>query len=162
VSSTTPDRERAPGTSPTRPRLVAYPVNRLFAVLDDAVRAEQAAAALLEAGFGVADVARLEGPAAAAQFDGTGAAHGRLSRLGRLVQFSLMDQLPDLAWYEAALREGRIVLSVRAPDRAIALRAVAALESAGGHFINRFGRFQTEEFVRWRGPEPEVSDLLRR
>jgi hypothetical protein len=34
-------------------------------------------------------------------------------------------------------------------------------EGAGGRVINRFGRFDTVEFARWRGPEPGVSDLMR-
>ena len=66
-----------------------------------------------------------------------------------------------MAWYEAALREGKVVLAVRTTNRPGTLRAVAVLKAAGGHFINRFGRFDTEEFARWRGPEPAVSDLMR-
>jgi hypothetical protein len=88
--------------------------------------------------------------------------HGFLARLRRAVQFSLMDQMPDLAWYQAAAREGRIVLSVPAPNPAAGARAAAILKAVGGHFINRYGRFQTEELARWRGPEPQVSDLLKR
>jgi hypothetical protein len=38
---------------------------------------------------------------------------------------------------------------------------VAALKAARGHFINRFGRLATEEFARWRGPEPAIPDLLK-
>ena len=136
--------------------------DRVFAVLDSAAAADAARRALVEAGFADANVERFEGPAAADAFDGTGRAHGLVGRLRRAIQFSLMDQLPDLAWYEAALREGRIVLGVRAPGRDRARRAVDAFESAGGHFINRFGWLQTEEFVRWQGPEPAVPALMRR
>ena len=72
-----------------------------------------------------------------------------------------MDQLPAMAWYEAALREGKVVVAVRTTTRTATLRAVEALKAAGGHFINRFGRFDTEEFARWRGPEPAVPDLMK-
>jgi hypothetical protein len=136
--------------------------DRVFAVLDSPAAADAARRALIEAGFADADIDRFEGPAAADAFDGTGRAHGVGGRVRRAVQFSLMDQLPDLAWYEAGLREGRIVLGVRARGRDRARRAVDAFVSAGGHFINRFGRLQTEEFVRWQGPEPAVHALLRR
>jgi hypothetical protein len=136
--------------------------DRVFAVLDSPAAADAARRALVEAGFADDDIERFEGSAAADAFDGTGRAHGLVGQLRRAVQFSLMDQLPDLAWYEAALRDGRIVLGVRAPGRDRARRAVAAFVSAGGHFINRFGRLQTEEFVRWQGPEPAVPALLRR
>jgi hypothetical protein len=101
------------------------------------------------------------GAADAELFDSTGAMHGLVARLRRVMQFSLMDQLPALAWYEAALREGRIVLAVRTADRATTLRIVEALKAAGGHFINRFGRLATEEFVRWSGPEPRVASLMK-
>jgi len=136
--------------------------DRVFAVLDSPAAAETARRALIEAGFADSDIERFEGSAAADAFDGTGRAHGLVGRLRRAIQFSLMDQLPDLAWYEAALRDGRIVLGVRAPGRDRARQAVAGLVSAGGYFINRFGWLQTEEFVRWRGPEPAVPALLRR
>jgi len=77
------------------------------------------------------------------------------------VQFSLMDQLPALAWYEAALREGKTVLAIRARSRPATLRVVEVLKGAGGHFINHFGRAATEEFARWRGPEPKVPSLMK-
>ena len=72
-----------------------------------------------------------------------------------------MDQLPAMAWYEAALRQGRTVLTVRTANRRETLRAVQALQAAGGHFINRFGRLATEEFVRWQGTEPPVPSLMK-
>jgi hypothetical protein len=120
--------------------------DRLFAVIDRPVAADAARRALI----------------AADAFDGTGRAHGLVGRLRRAIQFSLMDQMPDLAWYEAALREGRIVLGVRTWGRARTRRAVEALVSAHGHFINCFGWLQTEEFVPWQGSEPPVPALLRR
>jgi hypothetical protein len=144
------------------PRIIDYPSGRLLAVLDDVAAADAAIRALVAAGWREEQIERLAGENAAEALDGTGALHGRLARLRRAVQFSLMDQLPDLAWYEAAVREGRVVLSVAAPDADAGARAARVLMDAGGHFINRFGRFQTEEFARWRGPEPAVSNLLRR
>jgi hypothetical protein len=32
----------------------------------------------------------------------------------------------------------------------------------GGHFINYYGRFATEELEMWHGPEPDIADYLRR
>jgi hypothetical protein len=136
--------------------------DRLFAVLDDQAAAGKATRALEALGVPEADIDLLVGAGAADAFDGTGHVHGPLTRLRRAVQFSLEDQMPDLAWYEAALRDGRIVLGIRTRDRTTTERAVAALIAAGAHFINRFGRLQTEEYARWRGPEPDVHALLRR
>ena len=138
------------------------PQDRLFAVFDDRSAAETAAWALGALGIPAGDVEQHEGALAADAFDGTGRLHGPLARIRRAIQFSLADQMPDLAWYEAALRDGRIVLSTRTRDSATTQLVVAALVAAGGHFINRFGRLQTEEYARWRGPEPAVHSLLRR
>ena len=76
--------------------------------------------------------------------------------------FTIMDQLPDLAWYEAAVREGGAVLMVRVrgDDRKAAV--LRAAREAGGHFANYYGRFATEELLRWSGPEPAIGDHLKR
>ena len=73
-----------------------------------------------------------------------------------------MDQLPDLAWYEAAVRDGGAVLMVRVRGDDRKRAAIAIVRQHGGHFLNYYGRFATEEISRWTGPEPEISDLLKR
>jgi hypothetical protein len=144
-------------------RFIGYPNRQVLAVLDDAAAVTSARAALVAVGMGVPDAAieTFSGAADAARFDATGASHGLLARLRRVMQFSLMDQLPAMAWYEAALRENRHVIAVRTTNRRRTLEVVAALRSAGGHYINRFGRVDTEEFAPWRGPEPKVADLMK-
>ena len=132
---------------------------RVLAVFDDRAAADRGAVAARHAGARV--VERLEGEGAADAIDATGTRRGLLARLGRAVQFSVEDQMPALAWYEAALRGDRVVLAVPASGREQVLAIVAALGGAGGHFINRFGQLETEEFARWRGPEPDVSSLLK-
>jgi len=139
---------------------IGYPSRQVLAVFDDRTAADRAAAAVVAALAGVV-VQRYAGAADAERFDATGARHGLVARLRRAIQFSLMDQLPAMAWYEAAIRDGKVVLAVRTEDRTATLRAVAAMRDAGGHFINRFGRLATEEFVRWRGTEPRISSLMK-
>lgn len=73
-----------------------------------------------------------------------------------------MDQLPDMAWYEQAVRGGAAVLMVRVRGDDRKAPAVATLRAHGAHFINHYGRFATEEIERWRGPEPDVPSLLKR
>lgn len=153
------------GSGTARRPFLEYPRGRLLAVMDGAPgeeAARSAVAALAERGVAATDVEILRGAAAADDIDATGVRHGFLSRLVRLVQFSLMDQLPDLAWYEAALREGRAVLSVRVAGLDDARALAAALEPTGAHFINHFGRFATAALVPWRGPEPAVPDHMKR
>jgi hypothetical protein len=118
--------------------------------------------ALAAAGIDPSQIEVLRGDTAADAFDGTGARHGPLARIRRVLEFTLMDQMPDLAWYEAAIREGRTVVSVRTSDSNVAREAADVLLDLGAHFVNYFGRFATEEIARWRGPEPRLPDYLRR
>ena len=140
---------------------IGYPRGKVLAVLDAPGAADAAIASLRAIGAASADIERFDGADDADRFDGSGAHHGLVARVARAVQFSLMDQLPALAWYEAALRDGKVVLAVRTADRPATLRVVEALRSAGGHFINRFGRLATEEFARWSGPEPHVPSVMK-
>jgi hypothetical protein len=146
---------------PTR-RFIGYPIDSLVAVLPEAESAAAAAAALRSAGIPDRDITILRGPEGADRLDGTGAANGVIARLRRLVSFTLMDQLVDMATYEQAVREGGVILMVKPRDAARKAAAIAALREHGGHFINYYGRFATEEIERWHGPEPSVPGLLRR
>ena len=149
--------------SPSRAgRFVKYPRGRLYAVVDDPGAASRAVQALVAVGVEASRVEVLRGDVAADTFDGTGVRHGLGGRVRRAIEFTLMDQAPDLAWYEAAIRDGRSVVAVRVSDESAVRAAVDVLRGAGAHFINYFGRFATEEFERWHGPEPKVADYLRR
>jgi hypothetical protein len=146
-------------------RFIGYPTGKVLAVFDTAAAADDAVQRL--AG-GAADPAapadaieRFHGTTDADRFDATGERHGLIARALRAMQFSLMDQLPAMAWYEAALRDGRTVVAVRTRNRPATTAAGQLLKDAGGHFINHFGRLSTEEFARWRGPEPRVASLMK-
>jgi hypothetical protein len=140
---------------------IGYPNRKVLGVLDDRAALDRAVAAIEALGTTESDIETFEGAADAERFDATGARHGLLARLRRAMQFGLMDQLPALAWYEAALRENRHVIAVKTANSATTRQAVDALKGAGAHFINRFGRFDTEEFARWRGPEPRVANFMK-
>jgi hypothetical protein len=142
-------------------RFIGYPTGRVLAVFDAGEAAAAAATEARRTSVAEERIERFEGHADADRFDATGERNGLVARLLRYMQFSLMDQLPAMAWYEAALRGGRTVVAVRTRDRAETLRVVEALRNADGHFINRFGRLATEEFARWRGPEPPVPSLMK-
>ena len=146
----------------TSARFIAYPDRAVVAVIDDTPRAEAAASDLRGAGIDTDAITVLQGPEGADRIDGMGRAHGLGSRLRRLLAFTVMDQLPDFVLYERALREGRSVLIVRAPKDEDKRRAHDILRAHGGHFANYYGRFATEELDLWRGPEPDIPELLRR
>jgi hypothetical protein len=135
---------------------------RLLAVLDTDEATEAAIRALEEIGIPRDRLEVFSGDDGASAFDGSGGRHGPAARMLRTIQFTLMDQMPDFAYYEAAAREGRSVLSVRARNEAEMRKAVETLRMRGAHFINQFGLFTTEEFERWHGEEPKVPGFMRR
>ncbi len=145
-----------------RRRAVGYPTGRLMAVIDDPTAAAAALTALRAAGIAVDDLELLRGTEGADRIDGTGGVSGAGGRLRRAIDFTLMDQLVDFVTYERALRDGRAVVLARVRDDPHKAAALAVLRRHGGHFINHFGRFATEEIDPWRGPEPDIADFLRR
>src|SRR4051795_7877905 len=141
---------------------VGTAVGRMFAVFDDEDRVQAARDALVAAGVDSAGIDTFAGDEAAAAFDPSGRRRGVPGRLYRILEFSWADQAPDFAWYEAALREGRVVMSVRVRGQRHVAHAARIIEEHGGHFINHFGWFETQELARWRGTEPDVPGFLRR
>ncbi len=148
----------AGGRSPS----VGTGVGRLIAVFDTMEAADGAIEALVAAGVDRASIELFSGPDAAAAFDPTGQRHGVLGVLYRIFEFSWADQAPDFAWYDAAIREGRVVMSVRVRGQRHVAHAGRLIEEHGGHFINHFGWFETQELARWKGREPDVPGFLRR
>jgi hypothetical protein len=143
-------------------RSIGSGVGRLLAVFDSRAEAEAAADTLASAGVDRSTIELFEGPEDAAAFDASGRRRGLRGRLYRLIEFSWADQAPDFAWYEAAVREGRVVLSVRVRGQKQVRAAADIAVGRGGHFINHFGWFETQELARWRGKEPDVPGFLRR
>jgi hypothetical protein len=136
--------------------------NRLLAVLDEAAAATRATDALRDAGFPAQAVTVLRGDEDADRIDSLGKVGGRMARARRLLSFTMMDQMVDLAVYEAALRDGRTVVAVHARAAGDKERARQVLASEGAHFMNFFGRFATEDIARWRGRELPIPPYLRR
>jgi hypothetical protein len=135
---------------------------RLIAVFDTPVDADGALAAIEALGIGADRLEVLTGDDGAAAFDGSGRSHGLFGRLYRAIQFTLVDQAPDFTYYEAAARLGRVVLSVKPKGDAQTRQIVDMMRGHGGHFINYYGLFATEEFERWHGPEPDMPGFMRR
>jgi hypothetical protein len=144
-------------------RLIGYPTGWTLAVFDDAASAD-AARAELEAGDARSpdDVIVLFGPDASERMSRLGASSGLGARMRRAMQFMTMDQLPDLRVYELALDGGRPVLGVRVDDADRRRAAVAVILRHGGHFVNRFGAWATEEIAPWRGEMPSLPQYMQR
>ncbi len=143
-------------------RFLSSARGRLLAVLDTDGAAAAATEALEATGIEPTRIEIFTGDDGAAAFDSSGGRHGPGARFLRTLQFTLMDQMPDFAYYEAAARQRRSVLSVRVKNEAEMRRAVETLRQHNGHFINHFGLFTTEEFERWHGEEPKLPGFMRR
>ena len=135
---------------------------RLLGVFDAPQDAAAATAAIEALGVTPDRIEAFEGADGVTAFDGSGAHHGVLGRLSRAFQFTLVDQAPDFSYYEGAARLGRVVLSVKPRGEKEMRRVAGVMREHGGHFINWFGLFATEEIERWRGPEPDMPGFMRR
>ena len=144
-------------------RMIGSAVGRLLAVFDTAAEADAAVAELTAVNaVDPARIERLDRPEDAPAFDASGRRRGLPGRLFRVIEFIWADQAPDFAWYEEAVREGHVVISIPVRGQT-AVRAVAAvLADHGAHFVNHYGWFETQELARWRGAEPDLPGFLRR
>jgi hypothetical protein len=119
-------------------------------VFDDPTRSADAARRLVAAGIPDADITLLRGEEGARVIDSSGS-QSWAQRAVRISQYLSADSSADFVIYDKALREGRAVVAARIRDRSLMPAAIAAMRDAGAHFINFYGRFQTEEIDRWRG-----------
>ena len=142
-------------------RFIGYPTGWILAVVDDPADVAGIDGELAAAGVAPEDRVVLNGAEDARRLDGLGTESGFLARIHRITQYLAMDQMPDFLVYEVALREGRAVIGVR-PHDAQRAAVVALLRRHRAHFINRFGAWSTEEVLPWRGPMPEIPQLMRR
>ncbi len=142
-----------PGLRPGR-RAITYPTDHVLGIVPDPVTAERVAHGLVSGGVALTDITRLAGPDDADRMDGLGERHGLTTRILRLVQFMTMDQMPDFARYETAIRDGRAVVAVHVTDRRAVLAARDAIAAGGGYFLNYYGRVSTEELDRNRDGQP--------
>lgn len=136
-------------------------VNHLVAVVDDHPAAVAAARALTRAGIPDGAIVLLRGEEGERTFDSDGHT-GRWLRLSRLSGYFSADQSSDHPVYDAAIKDGRTVLAVHLADRSRKADVVRIVVDAGGHFLNFYGRLQTEEIARWRGPELLTPPFLPR
>jgi hypothetical protein len=143
-------------------RLIGYPTGWTLAVFDQADAAEAARAELEATGTGPNDLVLAAGPDATERMSHLGTSSGLAARMRRAVQFVTMDQLPDLHPYELALADGHPLLALRIGDADERRDALDIVRGHGGHFINRFGAWATEEIAPWRGEMPKLPQYMQR
>ena len=142
--------------------LIGYPGGWTLAVAADQARGAKIVEDLHAIGVPDDATVVIAGPDSAEKLRRLGASSGALARLRRAIQFMTMDQLPDLRVYELALEGGRPVLGVRIGDAEKRRAATEVIRRHGGHFVNRFGAWATEEIAPWRGEMPDLPQYMRR
>ena len=123
-----------------------FPYNTVVGVVDDASGLESAVSDLVDHGFAESQVHVLCGEGGIQQIDAKGKRKGLLARVFRMVD-GLGEEREHTAHHVKDLESGRFVVVVDASDDAAKARARDALARHGGHFINYYSRFSTENLA---------------
>lgn len=140
----TPSAER--GATAGREEHRLFPYQTVVGVIDDPERLEAALQGLVTSGFGEADVSVLCGAAGVKRIDAKGKRKGLLARLFRMVD-ALGEEREHTARHVKELESGHFIVVAEAPNEATKARARDALAAHGGHFINYYSRWSTEELA---------------
>ena len=135
-------------TQTARRRPMVHPRDDVLAVIDDPVRADAAAAALRETGFGDGDIHIFRGRddiagLARAWWKGSGVP----AFLAPLVAAALSDERDVEEIYESEGYAGHTVLAVHCRNEDDVRRAVRVLRESGGHDAWYFGRWTMEPLI---------------
>ncbi len=140
------DRDAAPESRRQASELLHYPTNHVVAIVDTPERVSAALTALADAGFSESEIVIGCGREVADALDASTGRTGLANLLIRIAERLGVShnemRLKDR--YEEALRDGKIVVSVLAPDGERKERAAELLAEHGAHFINFLGRFSIE------------------
>jgi hypothetical protein len=123
-----------------------FPYQTVVGVIDDPTNLETALEGLVEGGFGEADVHVLCGARGVAQIDAKGKRKGLLARLFRVVD-GLGEEREHTERHVKELEAGHFIVVVESPDEVTKARARDGLAAHGGHFINYYSRWSTENLA---------------
>ena len=139
-----PSAERGASAETEGNRL--FPYQTVVGVVDDPDELEAAVRALLSNGFDEAEVHVLCGARGIEQIDAKGERKGLLARLFRIVD-ALGEEREHTARHVKELESGHFLIVVDAHDETSKTRARDALATHGGHFINFYSRWSTEDLA---------------
>lgn len=122
-----------------------YPRGKMYGVFDSLEDVRDLTERLLDLGLQSEKVEILEGEEGIAALDPDGRHHGLVARLVRLLQ-SITDERDLAERYVRDLLMGRYVVAVSLPnDRTVFEQTCRAFRDSGGHAINYYGLFVTEQ-----------------
>ena len=123
-----------------------FPYNAVVGIVDDPMEAAEAVRELVASGVTEEDVDVLCGEAGVRRIDAAGTRKGMLARIFRVVD-RIGEEHEHTARHVEALQAGWFVVVVDAPDDTLKTRVRNALVAHGGHFVNYYSRWSTENLV---------------
>jgi hypothetical protein len=135
--------ERFMDTNPKERGFIPYPTNRVVGTIADAEHADAVIEALVEAGFDRQAIDVLHGEEDLNRLDPTGAEHGVLERLQRVLirTGAPAEEYTHLMRHVEDVRAGRFVIMVRARERDSRIIAADILDAHGAEFVGFYGKW---------------------
>ena len=123
-----------------------FPYNTVVGVVDEPSGLEAAVSDLVDHGFAESHIHVLCGEDGIQQIDAKGKRKGVLARLFRVVD-GLGEEREHTAHHVKDLESGHFVVVIDTPNDSAKARARDALARHGGHYINYYSRFSTENLA---------------
>jgi uncharacterized protein (TIGR02246 family) len=132
--------------SPDRNDFIAYPTNRVVGTLADAVKAQAAVDALLQAGFDRQHIEVLHGDEGLHRLDPTGSEHGFFAHVQRtFIRTFELEEFKQLTHHVEDIRAGRFVITVLTKKRTLRILAADILHQHGADYVGFHGRWASQE-----------------
>ena len=129
----------------TKQNFETYPTNRIVAIVDSKMEADEVCCELMDAGFDSADIDEAVGKEGLQFLDPDGRNHGLMTKLIRKWQFIAQgEELKYLNRIKKGLKEGHAVMSVPALTESARGKVAKILRSHHAKGIRYYGRFYVE------------------
>ena len=129
----------------TNQNFETYPTNRVVAIVDSKMEADEICCELMDAGFDSSNIDEAVGKEGLKFLDPDGLSHGLMTKLIRKWQFIAQgEELKYLKRIKKGLQEGHTVISVPALTKTARNKAADILRSHHADGIRYYGRFYVE------------------
>ena len=129
----------------TKQNFETYPTNRIVAVVDSKMEADEVCCELMDAGFDSADIDEAVGNEGLQFLDPDGLNHGLMTKLIRKWQFLAQgEELKYLKRVKKGLREGHAIVSIPALTESSRNKVTEILRSHHAKGIRYYSRFYVE------------------
>jgi len=129
----------------TKQNFETYPTNRIVAIVDSKMEADEVCCELMDAGFDSADIDESVGKEGLQFLDPDGQNHGLMTKLIRKWQFAAQgEEFKYLELIKKGLKEGHTIVSIPALTESARGKVAKILKSHHAEGIRYYGRFHVE------------------